>query len=317
MSEPPIRVVFAAKRAAYLVLRVYIVSVALIFALCFAYLAPLLISAMPIGDEPGVGAGTEAGAITIGTFNVHYVGRDKGRLEWDRRKDAVAAVIEEQMPDIMAFQEMETFEGGHFNDKNIQLEFLRHGFTGYSFTAVGDPREYPFTQPIMYRSNRFSEIEQGFFFFSETPDQIYSRSWDGRFPAFCSWARLHDRVRNRTFYVYNVHLDSGSRINRNKAAVLIVDRITNREYPDEPVIVTGDFNAPAYFPPVRKFADAGLKVARTRGSTVHFNLGINVVPAIDHVLYSDRFSHLQTRVVRKRFDRVWPSDHYPVFVTLE
>jgi endonuclease/exonuclease/phosphatase family metal-dependent hydrolase len=82
------------------------------------------------------------------------------------------------------------------------------------------------------------------------------------------------------------------------------------------VIVIGDFNAPRFFRPVRVVAEVGLTVAETGGSTFHFNRGINIQPAIDHVLYSKEFEYRSTRVIRDSFDGRWPSDHYPLFVTI-
>ncbi len=52
------------------------------------------------------------------------------------------------------------------------------------FAAVGDPEEYPSTQPIMYLADRFSLLEQVFFFFSI-----------------------------RKFYVYNIHLEKNRSFN--------------------------------------------------------------------------------------------------------
>ncbi len=82
------------------------------------------------------------------------------------------------------------------------------------------------------------------------------------------------------------------------------------------MIVVGDFNAPRFFRPVRIVAEAGLTVTETRGSTFHFNRGINIQPAIDHVLYSKEFEYRSTKVIRNRVEDKWPSDHYPLFVTL-
>ncbi|MCG8479182.1 MAG: endonuclease/exonuclease/phosphatase family protein [Spirochaetales bacterium] len=255
--------------------------------------------------------------LVVGTFNVHYIADGQGDFAWQVRRDAVARAIRDGAPDIVAFQEMETFEGGHYNDRNVQLEYLRDQFPAYAFGAVGDPAQYPSTQPIMYRRDRFDLLEQGFFFFSATPDVIYSPSWDGRFPAFASWVRLYDRQRGERFYIYNVHFDHGSRRNRLMAAELTVERIAERTHREDAVLVVGDFNAPRSFRPVRIVAGAGLHVARSRGSTIHFNRGVNIVPAIDHVLYSERFRFRSATVIRKRYDAVWPSDHYPVFVTFD
>ncbi len=262
-------------------------------------------------------AETQQPPLIVGTFNVHYISDDQGNFAWEVRRDAVARSIRDGAPDIIAFQEMETFEGGHYNERNVQLEFLRDRFPEYAFGAVGEPAEYPSTQPVMYRRDRFDLLDQGFFFFSATPDMIYSRSWDGRFPAFASWARLYDRLRSERFYIYNIHFDHGSRRNRLMAAALTVERIADRTHPEDAVLVVGDFNAPRSFRPVRIVAEAGFRVARSRGSTVHFNRGVNVVPAIDHILYSEPFRFRSATIIRERYDGVWPSDHYPVFVTFE
>lgn len=257
-----------------------------------------------------------ADTLIVGTFNIHYTAPWQDRMAWEDRRDAVVAALSDGGFDLMAFQEMETFEGGSYNEENVQLEWIAAHFPDYDFAAVGDPREYPFTQPVLYRRSRFEPLEQGFFFFSPTPDEIYSRSWDGGFPAFCSWVRFRDRRTEATFYLYNLHLDHSSRGNRVKAARLTARRISQRAHPEAPVIVTGDFNAPWFFRPVRIIAESGLQVAETRGSTFHFYRGINILPAIDHVLAAEPFTPQGTRVLRRRYDGTWPSDHYPVLVTL-
>lgn len=261
-------------------------------------------------------AGRREKPLVIGTLNLHYVAAGQKRLNWENRKEAVAAAVKYGSPDIIAFQEMETFEGGHFNSRNVQLAFLRDRFPAYAFGAVGDPREYPSTQPVMYRKSRFQLLEQGFFFFSSTPDVIYSDPWDGRFPAFCSWVRFRENGSGASFYLYNAHFDYESRENRLRSARLVQERIASRSHQDSGVLVVGDFNAPWFFRPVQIVAGSQLQIADTTGSTVHFYRGINIIPAIDHVLYSQEFEHQETRVLRSRFRGAWPSDHYPVFVTL-
>jgi hypothetical protein len=87
---------------------------------------------------------------------------------------------------------------------------------------------------IFYRENRFQVLDQGFFFFAPNPDQIYARSWEGHYPAFCSWARLRDNQNGATFYLYNVHFDHSSLRNRFNSARLVADRIAGREHPGHP-----------------------------------------------------------------------------------
>ena len=252
--------------------------------------------------------------LRIATFNVHYISPRQERMRWEDRRAAVLAAVEDLDADIIGFQEMETFVGGSYNRENRQLYYLLSRLPQDAAVAVGPPAEYPSTQPIFVRADRYHLEEQGFFFFSDTPDEIYSRSWDGRFPAFCSWARLSDRDADGSLLVFNVHFDAGSGGNRRRAAELVASRLETIARSGEARVVVGDFNAAWFFPAVRRVSHAGLNVADTRGSTYHFYRGIRFMPAIDHVLYSDELTHRRTDVIRSRYDGVWPSDHYPVAV---
>lgn len=285
---------------------IYIVSLTLSL-----YLQPLAGQGQPFTTKPD-----DESDLVVGTFNIHYISPRQKKMIWEERRNAVVEALRLGNADTIGFQEMETFVGGHWNQENKQLEWIREHFPKYDVTSFGDPRVYPSTQPILYRKDRFEALDQGFFFFSSTPDQIYSRPWKGRFPAFCSWSRLRDKTTDRSFYIYNLHLDYSSLRNRLNSAHLVAQRVASREYNNDGVIVIGDFNAPSFFPAVRIVAEAELTVAKTRGSTFHFNRGINVQPAIDHVLYSEEFVYRSTRVIRDRIMGEWPSDHYPLFVTL-
>jgi hypothetical protein len=56
-----------------------------------------------------------------------------------------------------------------------------------------------------------------------------------------------------------------------------------------------------------------LSCSMVQGSTFHFNRGLNLFPAIDHIGGSDGISPVgKTFSVRGRFDGEWATDHYPV-----
>ena len=254
----------------------------------------------------------EPNGVRVATFNVHYLSQRVPAMNWDGRQEAVMRVIEAMNADIIAFQEMETFAGGRFSDTNLQLDSVLAAFPEYAAAAVGDPEVYPSTQPILYRPADLRVVTQGFFFFSETPDTIYSRPWHKRFPAFASWASFERLADGFEFTVFNVHTDASSGRNRMKTARLVVDRIENRDDRGAPVILAGDFNAPASFPSARIYDRADLVRARGSSATFHFNRGLHLFPAIDHIRVSGGLSVSQASVVRLSLDGIWPSDHYPV-----
>lgn len=254
---------------------------------------------------------------SVASFNVHYMSqRHPDRLPWEERRQAVSAAINELQADIIGFQEVENWVGrGEFGE-NIQLQWILSQSAEYSAAAVGDPQVYPWTQPILYRPEKFTPITQGFFYFSETPDLIYSRPWDQSFPSYASWVQFINHQNNQSFRVVNVHFDHSSKANRHGAAELVSERISPWIETGEPVIVLGDFNAASWFKTIKILREAGLNLAEPKGSTFHFNRGLNLFPAIDHVLFSGFEQREETLRLNKKYGGVWPSDHYPIRVKL-
>lgn len=256
--------------------------------------------------------------VRIATYNVHYIilGRETGPWsvgDWDRRKAPMAAALADMRADIIGFQEMESFARGSGGQVNLARDWLLDQHPDYRAAATGDPANFPTTQPIFYRQARFDLLDQGWFFFSQTPDRIYARTFNGSFPAFASWAEFQDKRSQARFVVVNIHTDYASAGNRDKTADLVIDRLSPRIAAGETVFLLGDFNALRGAPTMRRYQAAGFQFAYARGSTYHLNRGLNLFGAIDHIGATDNVV-VRTRPValRRRYDGQWPSDHYPV-----
>ncbi|MFY0664472.1 MAG: endonuclease/exonuclease/phosphatase family protein [Natronospirillum sp.] len=254
--------------------------------------------------------------IRIATFNVHYISPQQTKMVWSERRGAVVAALRDMNADVVAFQEMETFIGGSGNPENQQLEWVLQHFPEYRAAAVGNPREYPSTQPIIYRADRFTPLEQGYFFYSSTPDVIYTRQWNGGHAYFSSWVKFQDLVHERQFYVLNVHNDYSSRSNRLKTTDLIIQRMRPWLASDTPIVVLGDFNAPGWFAEVDAIRDLGFTLAPSAGSTFHFNRGWHLFPAIDHLLFKGFQQQGDTERLNRQYEGVWPSDHHPIYIDI-
>ena len=253
----------------------------------------------------------------IASFNVHYIVPGESQNDWEERKHAVTRVLADMDADIIAFQEMETFDGGSFSERNLQLDWVMSSTTGYEATAVGDPRVFPHTQPILYKTDKYEAIDQGFFFFSETPDEIYSRQWDGRYPYFCSWVQFTIKNGGKDFFIFNVHNDYKSRSNRLKTSELIAARIKQIAPKNAPIVVVGDFNAPRWAKELALLGDAGLTVVNPGGSTNRL-FGISFLPAIDHILVSAEFKpQSEIQVWRNSYNGIYPGDHFPISTLLK
>ena len=67
-------------------------------------------------------AGHAAAAATsfkVDSFNAHYIRPAENRTDWGIRKYAVLSILRDMDADLIAFQEMKTFEGGAFSFKNL------------------------------------------------------------------------------------------------------------------------------------------------------------------------------------------------------
>ena len=258
-----------------------------------------------------------AGALRVATLNVHYLNllADNGpwsRVGWERRRAALGAAVKALSADVIAFQEMESFAGGSISRDNLVLDYLVDANPLLSAAAVGDPIVFPSTQPIFYRADRLTVRDEGWFFFSQTPDVAYSRGFDGAWPSFASWARFAERD-GRAFTVINVHFDYSSWENRRQSAQLVAAFAAQRIAQGETVIVAGDLNALHGSRTMAILEAGGLTFGDVPGATFHFNRGFSLFGAIDHIGHGPGATPLGLpRVLRQRFGDVWPSDHYPV-----
>lgn len=260
------------------------------------------------------------GTLRLASFNVHYILANQARGRWgldgwERRRGPLDAAFKALSADVVAFQEMESFAGGNADTNNLARTWLLRNNPGYAAAAIGDWRTFPSTQPVFYRTDRLDLLEQGWFFFSDTPDVIYSRTFDGSYPAFGSWARLREKFDGQTFRVVNVHLDYASDTNRRRSTALIVEHLEPWIRDGETVFLVGDLNARLGSSLHVALEAAGVTFADVRGATYHFDIGLNLVPAIDHVAYAGAADPAgPAMVLREKFGPVWPSDHYPLAV---
>ena len=261
-----------------------------------------------LADEPS------GDTLRIASFNLHFI-RPEGRLfeRWLRRRDAVIAAIRELDADIVALQEVETFAGKAFNDGNLQLDWLREQLPDYAVAAVGDVRSYPSTQPVLYRPGKLAFVDQGYHFFSETPDVVYSRTYNGGYDTFASWVRFRLAGGDKSLVVFNSHFHHTSGFSRLKSAELTRERARRFLARGEPVLIVGDFNSLRWTKTAAVLRSIPARFARIGGPTFHFGHGLGVFPAIDHFVYTEGLELVgRPSALRKRFGGIWPGDHHPI-----
>ncbi|WP_238111329.1 endonuclease/exonuclease/phosphatase family protein [Yoonia sp. I 8.24] len=259
-----------------------------------------------------------ANTLRLATLNAHYIvlSRPTGAwsvADWERRKAPFDAAFKDIDADIFAFQEMESFARGAGGGTNLALDWVLEQNPDFRAAAVGDWEEFPSTQPILYRADRLTPRDQGWFFFSETPDVIYARTFNGSWPAFASWALFETREGDQV-RVVNVHFEYKSRSNRVLSAELVADRMAPWIAAGENVVLIGDLNARHGARTQDILAEAGVTFVPVSGATYHLNNGVNLFGAIDHIGATGGMRIVgQPVVVRQKYLNEWPSDHYPVY----
>lgn len=250
--------------------------------------------------------------LTVMSYNIRYDNPRDGPDAWPQRRGAMAVWLGQQAPDLLGLQE--ALRG--------QLDDLR-GVPGYGEIGVG--REDGATRgeyaAILYRTGRLEPLEQGTFWFSDTPHVPGSRSWGNQVTRICTWARFRDRQGGRTFYVYNVHLDHESQTSRERSVAALLRAIGERRHPDDPVIVTGDFNAGPSNPAVRAMRAGFTDTYASRDSlegTFNGFRGDTAGPKIDFIFTDTGFRPAAARIERPRTPEGRElSDHFAVVAVLE
>ena len=269
-----------------------------IFAVVVALLAPSLVYAA----EP----------INVMSFNIRYATAKDGENHWTLRRTFLFDVVREQDADIIGLQEA----------LDSQIREIVEAVPGYAVVGVGrdDAKAAGEYSAILIRKDRFNVAEAGTFWFSDTPSVPGSTSWGNRITRICTWARLIDRG-GAAFWVFNVHLDHESQPSRERSADLLRRRIEARPFPNEPVIVTGDFNAGEDNAATRTLVDAKAFVDTFRvrhpdekqvGTFNGFKPDQVNGPKIDYVLVQPGAEVLSAEIVRTARNAKYPSDHFPV-----
>ena len=233
-------------------------------------------------------------------------------------------MIHREQPDVFGVQE--ALHG--------QVADLWASLPEYEFSGVGrdDGRRAGEYSGIFYQRDRFQldQTDGGTFWLSDTPEQAGSKSWGNEIPRVAAWLRLIDRATGRGFYVFNTHWDHRNQPSRERAALLIAQRIAGRKHPGEPVALIGDFNAIESNPGLiyltgRRVALAGSEQTWAGGlldtyqmlhpteknrRTLHFWSGRRDGLKVDHILVS-RGAEVEAAEIISQ-DQPEISDHFPV-----
>jgi len=255
--------------------------------------------------------------LTVLTFNIRYGTANDGPNHWTNRREFLMDVIRKEDADIIGLQEA----------LDAQIREIVAAIPAYAVVGVGrdDGKSRGEYAAILFRRDRLHVSDSGTFWFSDTPSVVASKSWGNTITRICTWARFVDRD-GRAFWHFNVHLDHISQPSRERSTALLAQRISERRTPDEPAIVTGDFNVGEDNPAIATLlgprdgaAPLMLDTFRVRypdektaGTFSGFVMGTVSGPKIDYILVPPGTEVLAAEIIRTSRDGRYPSDHFPV-----
>lgn len=241
--------------------------------------------------------------------------------KWRNRINTVTTYIDSCHFDVIGTQEALTFQ---VNDLLKALpDFDKVG------TDLGGGTNNPKAEnaALFYRKSKLEILENGDFWFSETPQEGGSHSWNSGYPRKCTWAKFRIKATGHVFYVFNSHFYVFAEGHKAKiqCAIILKEKIAQIAG-KAPVLCTGDFNAAPDTQTLNLLlADSLLKDFKTIAKkqsgpvgTYHgFETSIAPTNRIDYVLVNSPFDVINYRVIEDELSNGrFGSDHLPVIVDI-
>ena len=258
-----------------------------------------------------------ATSLSVMTFNMRYDNPEDGQNNWRFRRERIAGVIKAQEVDVLGTQELLS---NQFNDLSGLL-------TGYQGVGVGrlDGAESGEYCAVFFRKDRFTLLDSGTFWLSETPEVVGSLGWDGACERIATWVVLRDRDGRELFFI-DTHLDHVGQVARDEGVSLLMKRIETLSG-GRPVILTGDFNSEpgssvvAHVQKDGVLRDAKAIAAQRSGTDWSFSDFGQIPeaerPLLDYIFVSGDIEAVRYEVLPDTFDGGYVSDHAPVMAVVK
>ncbi len=246
---------------------------------------------------------------SIMTFNVRCISSaDKDEFSWRGRASIICNLLQESTPSIVCMQE----------NKEEQYQFFKKILRGYGSVATQrDSTTLSECLPIFYRKDMYELEHSQTFWLSDTPDTM-SNTWDASYYRICTFVILKNKNTNKKFVVGNTHLDYKSNEIQIKSIQLIYDRLSLYNLP---TIIMGDFNcdpdskAIAYAK--QYFNDVGIGFEDEHKGTINYFKNEYPNVKIDFMLQlPNSFEVRDYKVVDKKYNNHYASDHFPIYAEL-
>ncbi|CAN1508194.1 ElsH Metal-dependent hydrolase [Flavobacteriaceae bacterium] len=254
--------------------------------------------------------------LKIMTYNIRLDIAIDGENDWSHRKDFFTSQIQFYEPDIFGIQEATP---NQVIDISNALSQYNHIGIGREGVGKGE------SSNIYYKKERFSVTNETTFWLSETPNEI-SKGWDAACNRVCTFALFEDLKSNKSFWVFNTHLDHIGEVARTKGIELILSKIEAVNIQKLPVIFMGDFNSEPNenrILELKKIMNDSRELSVEKpfgpfGTFNNFEYNEPATKQIDYIFLSKNSHFIVNKyaVLTDSKNLRFPSDHFPVFVEM-
>jgi endonuclease/exonuclease/phosphatase family metal-dependent hydrolase len=255
--------------------------------------------------------------VKLMSYNIRYDITTSNASPWTERHAAISSQIKRFDIDVIGMQEVLVH----------QRDQLLSDLAGFATVGVGrdDGINAGEFSPIFYKKERYRLLNSETFWLSPTPE-IPSKGWDAALNRICTYAQFIDIQSKDTFWVFNTHFDHVGETARMKSSELILQKIKEvTKETNQAVIFCGDLNLNDDHPTI-SFLQAQMKDALLVAKQVktnmnrtfnNFDLTTPASKRIDYIFTNEHLIVQSFETIFELYGVSYPSDHFPIFTTLE
>ena len=246
------------------------------------------------------------------SYNIRLDVESDGVNQWDNRKEGLVSLIMEEKPDVLGIQE----------GLPQQIKYLSNQLNEYSMIGQGrdggNNGEY---SAIYYKNKKLRVLTGETFWLSETPS-IPSIGWDAALNRVATVGVFKIISSNKKLIVYNTHFDHIGIQAREKSVTVILNHIKDNDFINNATVVMGDLNAEPSDAPIKLLAENledsfnFFPIEKPFGTFSGFDLESKLLNRIDYI-FTKNIEVIDYRHIQKRLpNKLWPSDHLPIFISI-
>lgn len=256
-------------------------------------------------------------SIRFATFNMKYAFNNE---DWKPRMDQIMPICKFYEMDIIGSSELSRNQIEYIAKQTKEYRYIQDHILDNEYDTDGR-QLYVMNNPIWFKKTRFDLLQYGTFWFGPVvlPSERKTGGWGSGQNRFCVWAKFFDRMSGYNLFVFNVHWNNNSEVERYKSAQVLVEMV-EKIAGDDAYFVIGDFNALDEEDSMRCIEKGlGLKNSRHISIVPHYGpegslhdgRGKVKFGHIDHVMVPNISKVVRCGSVPDHKEGNYPSNHFP------